>query len=135
MLLSDLRMAVADQLVTIYGLTVSHFRTSNVQAPHAVITIPSGVYDATMGRGSDTLSVQVLVYVARSDDPTGLSILDEFVAGHGERSVKTAIEKSTGEGLSFVRVVSFEVGTVSSPDGSEYIAATFDAEAVVAGYA
>lgn len=133
MLLSDLREAIAQQLYAIPNLTVSQFRTNAVQAPHAVISVPSGRYDATMGRGSDTITVQVLVLVSRADDETGLGLLDEFVGGHGQRSIKTAVERATGEGLSFVRVTGFDIGTTSAPDGSEYIAATFDAEAVVAG--
>lgn len=135
MLLSELRQAIATQLMTVPNLTVSQFRVTAIQPPHAVLNVASGRYDATMGRGSDTITVQIMVLVARADDESGLAILDEFVAGHGERSVKSVVEDAAGDGLSFVRVIGYEVGTTSAPDGSEYIVATFDAEAVVSGTA
>jgi hypothetical protein len=134
-ILSDLREAIATQLQTVPNLTVSQFRVNAVQAPHAIISVPSGQYDSTMGRGSDTVTVQIIVLVSRADDETGLALLDEFVVGHGLRSIKTVVEQASGDGLSFVRVIGFEIGTTSAPDGSEYIAATFDAEAVVSGTA
>lgn len=133
MLLSSLRDAIGDRLETISGLTVSTYRPSAVAAPHAVVSIASGAYDATMGRGSDTITVQIIVLVTRADDPEGLRLLDDFVAGHGTRSVKTAVEAATGTGLSFVRVTGYEVGTTSVPDGAEYLAATFECEAVISG--
>jgi hypothetical protein len=132
---SQLRDGFATALRQIHGLTVSTTQTSNVQPPHAIISLPSGTYDATMGRGSDTLSLQVTVYITRADDPVGLDLLDDYVAGHGSRSIKTVLEEPTDTGLTqaMVRVINYQVGTASSPDGSEFLAATFDVEAVVSG--
>ena len=132
---SQLREGFATALRQIHGLTVSTTQTSNVQPPHAIVALPSGSYDSTMGRGSDQLSLQVVVYIARADDPVGLELLDDYVAGHGSRSIKTVLEEETDTGLTdaMVRVRSYEVGTASSPDGSEFLAATFEVEAVVSG--
>lgn len=132
---SQLREGFATALRQIHGLTVSTTQTSNVQPPHAIITLPSGQYDSTMGRGSDQLSLQVVVYITRADDPVGLELLDDYVAGHGSRSIKAVLEEPTDTGLTdaMVRVRSYEVGTASSPDGSEFLAATFEVEAVVSG--
>ena len=132
---SQLREGFATALRQIHGLTVSTTQTSNVQPPHAIVALPSGQYDSTFGRGSDQLSLQVIVYIARADDPVGLELLDDYVAGHGSRSVKAVLEEETDTGLTdaMVRVRSYEVGTASSPDGSEFLAATFEVEAVVSG--
>ena len=116
-------------------LLVSQYRTGNIQPPHAVVGLTSGTYDSTMGRGSDDLSVQVVVYASRADDPDGQLILDEFVAGHGARSVKTILEDTSLSELSsaMVRVRRYELGTSSGPDGVEYLVASFEVQAVVSG--
>lgn len=132
---STLRAGLATGLKQIQGLTVSLTQNSNIQPPHAIITLPAGEYDSTMGRGSDLLSLQVIVYIARADDPVGLDLLDDYVAGHGSRSVKALLEEPTDTGLTaaMVRVRRYAVETASSPDGSEWIAAVFDVEAIVSG--
>lgn len=131
---SQLREGLATALSQIHGLTVSTTQTSNVQPPHAIISLPSGEYDSTMGRGSDTLTLQVTIYMTRADDPMGLELLDDYVAGHGSRSVKAVLEEPTDTGLdAMIRVIRYEVGTASIPDGSEFLAATFEVEAVVDG--
>lgn len=135
MRLADLRQAIADQLITIPGLSVSMYRPGLVDAPHAVISIGSGRYDSTMARGSDAVTMQILLYVTRADDADALGFLDEYVTGHGDRSIKTAVERASGDGLSYCRVTGYEVGTASIPDGSEYLAATFEVEAVISGTA
>jgi hypothetical protein len=79
---------------------VSMYRPPNVTAPHATIGLPSTDYDVTMARGGDTLNIQVLVYVSRADDQHGQRMIDEYMAGHGARSVKTALEDASLTGLS-----------------------------------
>jgi hypothetical protein len=88
-----------------------------------------------MGRGSDTVSVQVLVYVARADDAIGQASLDEYMAGHGPKSVKSILETKTKTGLfdAMVRVGRSEAGTTSGPDGAEFLALTFDVSVVASG--
>lgn len=132
---STLRDGIADALKTLTGLSVSMYRPNVIQPPHAVISLASGSYDSTMSRGADDLSLQVLVYVTRADDADGLDLLDDYIAGHGTKSIKTLLEDTSKTALTtaMVRVRGYEVGTASSPDGSEYLAATFDVQAVVSG--
>lgn len=132
---SVIREGFATALRQIHGLTVSTTQTSNIQPPHAIVALPSGVYDSTMGRGSDTLTFQIAVYIARADDPLAFDLLDDFVAGSGSRSIKAVLEEPTDTGLTtaMVRVRSYEVGSASSSDSSELMAATFEVEAVVPG--
>lgn len=132
---SDLRTGLADALVTIPGLSVSAYRPNVIQPPHAVVSLASGSYDSVMARGADDLSLQVLIFVTRADDADGLALLDEYIAGHGVKSIKTILEDTdlTGLTTAMVRVRGYEIGTTSTPDGSEFLAATFDVQAVVSG--
>lgn len=137
----EIRTGLAAALRTIPRLTVSEFRAPNVTAPHAVIHMPTIEYDATMGRGSDTVTVQLLVYVSRADDPLALKNLDDVIAGHGDRSFKTIVEDNDLNGLkdandqptAMVRVRRAQIGSASIADGSEWLAATFDVDVVVSG--
>ncbi len=133
----EVREGLADALKSISGVAVSLYRAPNIQAPHAVIGLPSVEYDVTMGRGSDTLNVQVLLYVTRADDQLAQANVDEYMAGHGDRSIKTALEDPALSGLSaaMVRVQRAEAGTASSQDGSEWLAATFDVQVIASGIA
>jgi len=132
---SELRAGLVAALSTLDGLTVSGYITGNIQPPHAVVRLASGSYDSVMARGADDLTLQVVLFVTRADDPDGLTVLDRYVAGHGERSIKTLLEDSDYTGLSeaLVRVRSYEVGYTSASDGSEFLAATFAVEATVSG--
>ena len=137
---AEVRAGLASALSTIPNLAVSQYRTGNIQAPHAVITSASITYDFTFGRGADSYAMQVLIYVTRADDPDGAMLLDQFLAGHGDRSVRTILCDPTAHGLVdangnavAVRVLRAEMGTTSSPDGAEYLAATFDVELTVSG--
>lgn len=133
MRLSDLRQAMAFELSRINGLSVSAYRPGVIEPPHAIVNIVSGQFDSTMGRGSDLITAQVVVLVARADDSDSLAILDEYVAGHGQRSIKTALERASGDGLSYVRVNNYDITTSGTPDGAEYLAATFEVDAVISG--
>lgn len=132
---SQLRDGIATGLATIPGLSVSRYSPGVPQPPHAVVKVTGYRYDATMGRGSDDITVQVMLYVSRAEDDGGLTLLDQFVAGHGTYSVKTAVESSSLTGLTtaMVRLDSAEIGTASTSDGAEYLAATFDVACTVSG--
>jgi hypothetical protein len=132
---SEIRQGLVAGLKSLPGLTVSPYRAANVQPPHAVIGLPQIEYDSTFGRGSDTLTLQILVYVSRADDELAQANLDEFLSGHGDRSLKTVLEDTSITGLTeaMVRVVRTETGTASSADGSEWMAATFDVQVIVSG--
>ena len=133
MKLSALRTALEDVLRTIDGLNVQPTQGGATVPPCARVVVAGVQFDDTMGRGMDTVQCQVVVDVSRADDVEGLSMLDEYVQGHGDRSIKAVLETATGTGLSFVRVRSTEVGTRSTSDGAEFMSATFAVEAVVSG--
>lgn len=128
-----MRSALEDVLRQIDGVNVLTSQGGATVPPCARVIVSGVQFDDTMGRGMDTVQCQVVVDVSRADDAEGLSMLDEYVQGHGDRSIKAVLEQATGTGLSFVRVRSTEVGTRSTADGAEFMSATFVVEAVVSG--
>jgi hypothetical protein len=132
---SDIRQGLVAGLKSLPGLTVSPYRAANVQPPHAVIGLPQIEYDGTMGRGMDTVSLQILVYVSRADDELAQANLDEFLSGHGDRSLKTVLEDTSLTGLTdaSVTLLRTETGTASSADGSEWMTCSCDVRVVVSG--
>jgi len=131
----EVREGLADGLRTIPGLAVSLYQPANIETPHAMIGLPSMEYDTSMGRGLDTFNLQVLVFVSRADDDLGQASVDEYMAGHGDRSIKTTLEDVSKTGLSsaMVRVGRAEGGTTSRSDGSEFLAVTFDVLVIASG--
>jgi hypothetical protein len=132
---AEIRAGLVDGLKSLPGLTVSPYRAANIQPPHAVIGLPQIEYDTTFGRGSDTLSLQILVYVSRADDELAQANLDEFLSGHGDKSLKTVLEDPTLTGLTAasVTLLRTETGTASTVDGSEWMTCSCDVRVVVSG--
>ena len=132
---AEIRHGLVDGLKTLPGLTVSPYRAANVQPPHAVIGLPQIEYDGTMGRGMDTLSLQILVYVTRADEELAQASIDEFLSGHDGQSLKTVLEDTglTGLTQASVTLLRTETGTASSADGSEWMTCSCDVRVVVSG--
>lgn len=117
---------VAARLDTITGLRVTAFPIDKVNPPHAVVSLPEISYDLTYGRGSDRISLPVVIAVGRQSDRASRDKLLPFVAGTGPQSVKQVLEDDTEPYAAFdtLRVVSsdFDVllwGTI------EYLTAGF----------
>ena len=128
MLLSALQTGLVDRLLTVDGLTVSKWETPVIEPPHAVVRPASVTYNATMGRGSDDVEFSILVITSRADTETGLDELHEFAAGHGDRSIRAALETSLGASDQIndcmIRVDAAEIGATDVGDAS-YLTATF----------
>ena len=131
----EIRTGLVDALKTLPGLTVSPYRVANIQPPHAEIGLPQIEYDGTMGRGMDTLSLQIMVFVARHDEELAQAAIDEFVSGHDGQSLKTVLEDKDLTGLTeaSVTLLRTETGTASSLDGSEWMTCSCDVRVVVSG--
>lgn len=127
MLIQDLLDGLADRARTIGGLVVTTDPAATVTAPMLVVADGEMTYNATMGRGSDDVNVIATLYVSKSDSKTGVARAREFKSGHGDRSLRTAFETSTGvsdpltvAGV-MVRVDTAVSGISERPDGSNYI--------------
>lgn len=136
MLLSELQDGLIARLSTISGLTVAKFEMSTVPVPMAVVRPARISYNATMGRGSDDVEFSIAVLVSRADTESGLDELNEFAAGHGDRSIRTVLEASLGASDPLndcmIRVDEAEVGSRDAGDAS-FLTATFAVSTTIDG--
>jgi len=139
MLIPDLLDGLADRLrANVTDLTVSVNPAAEVEVPMAIVADQDMTYNATMGRGSDDVAVNVTVYVSRSDNEQGMFEVREYKSGHGDKSIRYACETSTGAtdpltvaGV-MVRVDSATSG-VADHGGTSYIALNVSLLATVDG--
>jgi len=96
MKIPDLLDGLAERLRTIDGLTVTTDPGANVAVPMAIVSDGDITYNATMGRGSDDVDVVVSVYVSRSESSEGAFEVRDYKSGHGDNSIRTALETSIG---------------------------------------
>jgi hypothetical protein len=97
---SVLRDGVAARLRTIDGLRVYDTLPGTVEAPAAVVIpgAPSSVdgtfirFDGSFGRGHDDITVTIVLIVGTASDRSAQELLDEYLSGDGEQSVKAAVE-------------------------------------------
>ena len=84
---------VKARLDTIDGLHCYGHPADNVHPPAAVVTYPEEyLFDASYGRGSDRLTLPVVVLVGRPEAATSRDLLAEYVAGSGPKSIKAVLE-------------------------------------------
>lgn len=126
--LAQVMQELADQLATIDGLRAYGWPPGKVPPPAAIVTYPSTyTYDDTYGRGSDTMTLQVVVLVGRPTDRTSRDNLGVYVNGSGASSVKQVLESGNGSWTTFdlVRVSDADFD-VYEEAGQKYLAAIFN---------
>lgn len=118
--INGVRDALKANLQTITGLRVYDLIPDVVVPPCAVVGQLDFQFDIDNQRGLDQASVDIFVIVQRISERTGQDKLDNFLAGSGSGSIKTAIESDrTLDGLvDTLRVITAESGTYSSGDQS-----------------
>ena len=117
---NGVRDALKSNLQTITGLRVYDLIPDVVVPPCAVVGQLDFTFDIDNARGLDQASVDIYVIVQRISERTGQDKLDNFLAGSGNGSIKTAIEsdRSLGGLVDTLRVISAESGTYASGDQS-----------------
>lgn len=138
MIIADVLAGLAARVERIGGVTVTTDPNATVVVPMAVVTDESIDYHATMGRGSDDVNVAVTLYVSRSDSPEGSFEVRAYLSGHGDRSIRAAIETSCGPhdplNAAMVRAVSGTHDDAAEvPTGESFITATVTALVTVSG--
>jgi hypothetical protein len=98
-----------------------------ITPPSAIVGYPENItFDATYGRGVDTMVGTVVVVVGRPTDRSARDRLAGYAAGSGAESIKTLLDGDDGdyESCDGVRVASieFDVFTIGDID---YLAAVF----------
>lgn len=136
MLQSTLQDGLIARLSAISGVVPVKWEKSTV-VPGMAIVRPSRIgYNATMGRGSDDVDYSIKLIASRADTESGLAELYEFISGHGDRSVRTALEASLGAddplNECMIRVDEAEIGTQSAGDAN-YLTATFAVATTIDG--
>jgi hypothetical protein len=124
--LNDVMNQLGTQLDTIAGLRVYPYPADTVAPPAAILGLPDGIeFDATYGRGSDEITIPVLVVVGRASDRAARDKLAEYCDGAGAKSIKQVIEAGTYTAFDTVRVARAEFDFVRIA-GADYLAALFD---------
>ena len=117
---NGVRDALKVNLQTISRLRIYDTIPDIVTPPCAVVGQLDFTFDVDNARGLDQASVDVYVIVQRLSERTGQDKLDNFLAGSGKGSIKTAIEsdRTLGGLVDTLRVISAESGTYNSGDQS-----------------
>lgn len=131
--LADVMQQIADRLDSIPSLNAHGFPSYRVSPPSAVVSFPvSYTYDNTYGRGSDRMTLPVVVLVGSVDDRTTRDRIGRYVDGSGSESVKEVVESGTYTAFDSVRVVDVEFDRVNVA-GDDYLSATFNLDIVGRG--
>ena len=117
---NGVRDALKVNLQTISRLRIYDTIPDIVTPPCAVVGQLDFQFDIDNQRGLDQASVDIFVIVQRISERTGQDKLDNFLAGSGSGSIKTAIEsnRTLGGLVDTLRVITAESGTYSSGDQS-----------------
>lgn len=135
MLLSAVMDDLGAALATIDGLRVFAYWADRITPPAAVVGWPDPLtYDSTLRRGSDAITVPIMVMVGRADARSSRDQLAAYADGAGASSVKAAIEAHPATAYDSARVVRAEFDAVVI-SGVDYLAATFFVDLIGKGSA
>ena len=126
--ISDLRQGLADALRTIPSLRVYELLPDNPAPPGVAIALERVLYDSVFARGADEFQFSLQLFVARADDRTAQVRLEEYLAGSGPYSIKTAVEAdpTLGGVAQTVRVsAASNLGTQDRADGTSLLLVDF----------
>jgi hypothetical protein len=132
--LNDVMDEMATVLDTITGLRCFGYPPPTVTAPAAIVSYPDKIeFDQTYGRGMDKISgIPMILVVGKATDRAARDKVAGYAAGSGASSVKAVFGAHAWTSCHdlVVTACSFDVVTIASVD---YIAATFEADAVGSG--
>jgi hypothetical protein len=130
MQLSDALDILKARLEAIDGLTVTTDPKVPVVVPMAVITDGEMDFNESFRRGAAMLSFEVTVYVSEADSGEGLYEARSYLSGHGDRSVREALDTPSTTDDLLAKVV-IDTGVRESSDN--YITAVFAGRAHIPG--
>lgn len=129
MLIDEALDILKARLETIDGLTVSTDPAVTIVVPMAVISDSELDYNESMRRGAALLTFTVTVYVSQADSGEGLYEARRYLSGHGELSVREALDTPSTDDL-LSKVV---VDTGVRGESDSYITAEFTGRAHIPG--
>ena len=126
--LADVMDAIGDRLDTIPDLRVHRHPPGKVTPPAAIVSFPESYdFDATYGRGMDTMVLPIVMVEGKPTDRSGRDRLAEYVNGSGARSFKAVLESGTYTAFDSIRVAGAEFDVVRIGN-IDYMAALFTVE-------
>lgn len=120
------------RLETIDGLTVTTDPGAEVSPPMALVTDGQIEYHSTFARGHDALNFLVTVYVSRADSAEGALEARQYKSGHGDKSIRAALETGNDAGLAAVIAVTGDIG-VSERGGGSFVTLQVAGTAQISG--
>jgi hypothetical protein len=137
MLIDTFLDGVAARLDTIAGLTVTTNPLAMIVPPMALVYDGDITYDATFGKGFDSLSAVVVVYVSETASEEGVAQARLYKSGHGAKSIRLALETSIGVDdvipNKSLRAVTGSIGEDGRPDLAKHIAIQITATSLIPG--
>lgn len=132
--LASVMDAIGTRLDTITGLRVFKFPPDGtISPPAAIVSYPLEYeFDSSYARGSDRMSLPVIVLVGKVSDRKSRDQLGAFCDGSGSSSVKAVVEAGTYTAFDTVRVASVEFDVISVA-AVEHAAATFTLDIIGPG--
>lgn len=128
MIVAEVMEELAVRLDTIDGLRAFGWPVGSLVPPAAVVGYPDQYrFDASYGRGYDTMTIPIVVVVGKATDRTARDLISAYVSGSGASSVKAVIESGPYTSLVTATVtgVTFDTYTKAAVD---YLAAVFDVD-------
>jgi hypothetical protein len=117
---------VGDRLDVIDGLRVFRYPPPVVTGDAAIVSYPDEyTFDATYGRGMDTMTLPLVLVVPRPTERTTRDRLAGYCDGSGSKSVKELLESGDYAAFDSLRVagITFDVVSIG---GTDFAAALFD---------
>ena len=119
------------RLESVDGLTVTTDPGAEVVVPMAVIEDGELEFNESFTRGAALLTFAVTVYVSSADNPSGLYEARSYLSGHGDYSVRAALEAQPAAGDALLQKVVIDTGSRDVSDN--YITAVFAGRAHIPG--
>jgi hypothetical protein len=87
---------LAGKLDNITGLRAFSYPVDKLPLPGAVVAMPDEIdYDQTYGRGSDSMTFPLFVFVPRTNERAAAHALGAYLSGSGSKSIKAAVDNTT----------------------------------------
>lgn len=130
--ITAVRAEIDAKLETIPGLRVFPYSARRIVPPAASVALPDDYqFDQTYGRGSDSLTIKLIVVVGMADQRAAELELAAYLDGSSGKSIKAALD---GDGTAYddLTVMSAEPDVVTV-NGIEYLAAEFTCKIIGPG--
>lgn len=108
---------LASALRTVSGLRVYSNDETRFTPPAALVSLPSGDYDQTYGRGEDKATLNITVLISQlGGGRISQMAATPYADGSGPKSVKRALERHEYTSCDWVRVRRYEFARIKFDD-------------------